>query len=91
MPWIICGALIIVILLLSRLTYKICFHVAKDHFEDPYEKVNRPQFQAVQHLMDKSTGIMERTECEFVTIKSYDGLSLHGRYYELYTGQKELD
>ena len=86
MPWIICGVVITVILLLSRLTYKICFHVAKDHFEDPYEKVNRPQFQAVQHLMDKSTGIMESTQCEFVTIQSHDGLSLRGRYYDICEG-----
>lgn len=83
MPWIILAAVAAVILLLSRYTYKICFHVAKDHFEDPYEKVNNPQFQAVQHLMDKSTGIMESTACEFVTIQSHDGLTLHGRYYDV--------
>ncbi|MBQ8768080.1 MAG: alpha/beta hydrolase [Oscillospiraceae bacterium] len=83
MPWIICGAVLIVILLLSRYTYKICFHVAKDHFEDPYEQVNRPQFQAVQHLMDRSTRIMEQTQCEDVYISSYDGLTLHGRFYDV--------
>lgn len=83
MIWIIIGILLIAILLVSRITYKICFHVAKDHFEDPYEKVNAPQFKAVQHLMDKSTGIMESTACEDVYIPSHDGLKLRGRFYRV--------
>jgi fermentation-respiration switch protein FrsA (DUF1100 family) len=77
------AAVLILILLLSRYTYKICFHVARDHFEDPYEQIDSPQFQAVQHLMDKSTRIMEQTECEDVYIKSHDGLKLHGRFYDV--------
>lgn len=82
MIWIIAAAVLVIILLVSRYTYKICFHVAKDHFEDPYEKVDNPQFRAVQHLMDKSTRIMEQTECEDVYIRSHDGLRLHGRFYD---------
>lgn len=83
MGWIIAAAVLAVILILSRYTYTICFHAAKDHFEDPYQKVDDPQFRAVQHLMDKSTGIMERTECEDVYIQSHDGLTLHGRFYDV--------
>lgn len=82
MIWIIAAAVLVIILLVSRYTYKICFHVAKDHFEDPYERVDNPQFRAVQHLMDKSTRIMEQTECEDVYIRSHDGLKLHGRFYD---------
>jgi len=74
---------LMLILIISRYTYKICFHVVKDHFEDPYEKVDNPQFRAVQHLMDKSTGIMEQTQCEDVYISSHDGLTLHGRFYDV--------
>ncbi len=81
MPWIIAAAVIAIVLFASYYTFKICFHVAKDHIEDPYQQVDDPQFQAVQHLMDKSTDIMERTECEDVYITSHDGLKLHGRYY----------
>ncbi|MBQ7817196.1 MAG: alpha/beta hydrolase [Oscillospiraceae bacterium] len=79
----IAAAIVVIVLLLSRYTYKICFHVAKNHFEDPYQKVDNPQFRAVQYLMDKSTGIMERTECEDVYIQSHDDLTLHGRFYDV--------
>lgn len=82
MFWFILAALLLVAILLAcRYTYRICFHVAKDHFEDPYGKVDDPQFQAVQHLMDGSTKIMESTQCEEVSIRSHDGLTLHGRFY----------
>lgn len=86
MIFIILGVVLIAILLVSHWTYKICFYVAKDHFEDPYEKVDNPQFQAVQHLLDNSTRIMERTECEDVYIQSHDGLTLHGRFYDVAEG-----
>lgn len=81
MTLLIVAAVLILVLVISRYTYKICFHVAKDHFEDPYMKMDDPQFQAVQHLMDRSTRIMEQTQCEDVYIQSKDGLKLHGRYY----------
>ena len=81
MTLFIIAAVLVLVLALSRYTYRICFHAAKDHFEDPYMKMDDPQFQAVQHLMDRSTRIMEQTECEEVNIQSHDGLKLHGRYY----------
>ena len=86
MHWIIAAAVVIAILLICRYTYNICFYVAKDHFEDPYEKVDNPQYRAVQHLLDRSTLIMEQTECEDVYIRSHDGLTLHGRYYDVAEG-----
>ena len=86
MPWIIAAAVVIAVLLISRYTYNICFYVKKDHFEDPYEKVDNPQYRAVQHLLDRSTLIMEQTECEDVYIQSHDGLTLHGRFYDVAEG-----
>jgi fermentation-respiration switch protein FrsA (DUF1100 family) len=86
MLWIIVAALLVFVLVVSLYTYKICFHMAKDHFEDPYEQVNDPQFRAVQHLMDKSTRILEQTQCEDVYIDAHDGLKLHGRFYAVETG-----
>ena len=83
MTWFIVAALLITVLIISRYTYKICFHAAKDHFEDPYVQIDDPQFKAVQHLMDKSTHIVEQTECEDVYIDSHDGLKLHGRFYDI--------
>ncbi len=83
MPWIIAAAVIVLILLISRFTYKICFLAAKKRIENPYEVIDDPQFRAVQHLMDKSTRIMESTQCEHVTTRSHDGLTLHGRYYDI--------
>ncbi len=83
MTFLIVAAVLIIILIICRYTYKICFHAAKDHFEDPYMKMDEPQFKAVQHLMDNSTRIMEQTECEDVYIDSHDGLTLHGRFYDV--------
>ncbi len=81
MTILIVAAVAVIVLILSGYTYKICFHAAKDHFEDPYMQMDDPQFKPVQHLMDKSTRIMEQTECENVYITSHDGLKLHGRFY----------
>lgn len=81
MFWIVITAVAVLALLFSRYTYRVCFRVAKDHFEDPYEPMRGKQFHAVQHLIDKSTKIMENTQCEFVTAQSHDGLELHGRFY----------
>ena len=78
---IIALSLLILIISACFYTYFICFHVPKKHFEDPYQKVNTPQFRQVQHLMDQSTRIMEQTGCEEVSIISYDGLKLCGWYY----------
>ena len=81
-------AAVILILILSGCiyTYIICFHVPRKHYEDPYQRVNTPQFRSVQHLMDQSTEILESTDCEDVTITSYDGLKLHGRFYAVQDG-----
>lgn len=86
MPWIIAAAVIIVVLIICRITFKICFHSAKNRNEDPYMVVDDPQFQSVKHLMDKSTRIMESTQCEDVYTKSHDGLTLHARYYDVAEG-----
>lgn len=81
-------AAIFLILILSGCvyTYIICFHVPRKHYEDPYQRVDTPQFRSVQHLLDQSTKILESTHCEEVTITSYDGLKLHGRYYAVQDG-----
>lgn len=87
MFWALLFAVILLtVVFVSLYTYRICFHVAKNHFEDPYEAVDQPQFVAVQKLMDRSTQIMESTQCEDVTISSHDGLTLHGRYYDIKQG-----
>lgn len=86
MVLIIVAAVVILTLLFSYYTYRICFRVAKYHIADPYARMHGPQFEAVQHLMDKSTDIMEKTQCEYVSITSCDGLSLHARYYHIADG-----
>ena len=86
MIWLLLFAVVCIVLFISLYTYRICFHVAKNHFEDPYEAVNQPQFIAVQKLMDHSTQIMESTQCEDISVRSQDGLSLHGRYYDIKQG-----
>lgn len=87
MLYLIIAALILILILSGCIyTYIICFHVPRKHYEDPYQRVNTPQFRSVQHLLDQSTKILESTHCEEVTITSYDGLKLHGRYYAVRDG-----
>ena len=87
MFYLIIAALILLLILSGCVyTYVICFHVPRKHYENPYQRVNTPQFRSVQHLMDQGTQILESTDCEDVTITSYDGLKLHGRYYAVQDG-----
>ena len=87
MLYLIIAAVILILILSGCVyTYILCFHVPRKHYEDPYQRVNTPQFRSVQHLMDQGTRILESTDCEDVTIMSYDGLKLHGRYYAVQDG-----
>ena len=78
------AAAVILILLFSLYTYKICFHAPKNHTEDPYHIPDSEQYKNVGERMNGITRIMESAECEFITITAWDGNTLSGRFYEYY-------
>ncbi len=87
MIWLSVGIfLILLILFFALYTYRICFHSSKKRDLDPYGPMNGRQFQEVAHLMHKSTRIMEQTACDTVSVTSFDGLRLSGRYYQIKPG-----
>ena len=78
--------LLISILSVSYYTYVICFHSSANRKEDPYEKMVGDQYEDVSDNIYSSTRIMDKADAEPVQITSYDGLTLHGRYYHTKDG-----
>ncbi len=83
---LIIGAVIICFMAAALFTYRICFHSPKKRNEDPFTPMDGEQYRAVEHLMFKSSHIMADTECEPVSIQSWDGTHLSGRYYAVTEG-----
>lgn len=79
---IIPAVLIVLILLLSLYTYKICFHSPKKRTEDPYHIPDGEQYQPYGQRMVAITKLMEQVPCQGVSITAEDGTTLWGRYYE---------
>lgn len=88
MSWffLILAAVILAILGISYYTYRVCFHSPANRREDPYSLMHGRQYEAVGEDIIRCTGIMDRTPCEWVTISSFDGLTLSGRYYHTRDG-----
>ena len=66
--------------------FKTCFYAANKTPQDPYGQLHGEQFLAVRDHIYASTRHMEAVPFEEVTIQSFDGLSLSGRYYHLRDG-----
>lgn len=77
----------VVLLLLLGVTclilycYNTCFFSSKNRKEDPYSLLDGEQYTALSEGIFFCTQKMEEAPCEFVSIRSYDGLTLSGRYY----------
>lgn len=78
--------LLILILLISYYIYRRAFYSARKHHTQPHDPIHGSQYQAVSEHLERITGIMERYPYEAVTIESFDGLTLKGRYYHLADG-----
>ena len=74
------------ILGISLYTYFECFHSPADRAEDPYARIKGEQYSDIFENMLSITRIMDRGKSEDVTIQSYDGLALKGRYYHTKDG-----
>ena len=63
-----------------------CFYASNKTTKDPYCPLHGEQFLDVQEHIYASTRRMEKVPFEPVQIKSFDGLTLFGRYYHLNDG-----
>lgn len=83
MIWIVFGFVVAVLVVfgISLYTYLECFHSPADRREDPYSQLDGEQYDEVSSRIFNSTKRMDEAECEWVTTRSHDGLTLYGRYY----------
>lgn len=63
-----------------------CFYASNKEQRDPYGLLHGSQYQEVKESIYECTRRMEDVAFEAVTISSYDGLKLYGRYYHLQDG-----
>lgn len=73
--------LIGLILLSSLACFYKCFYSENKKTADPYALLHGQQYEAVKDEIYRSTKIMDEAKFEHVTIRSYDGTPLSGRYY----------
>lgn len=74
-------ALTAVILLVGRWTYGFAFKSASDRSKDPYQLPPGKQYEYFKKDIHDSVARLEQVPCEWINIKSVDGLNLAGRYY----------
>lgn len=78
--------LLFLILAISFYTYFECFHSPTKRNDDPYERIKGEQYSDIYENLLAITRIMNKANSEDVTITSYDGLMLKGRYYHTKDG-----
>lgn len=79
-------AIIALILLVSYYTYRIAFYSPKSMRYAPDAPIKGEQYEAVSNNIQRISHIMEKYTFEEVTIRSFDGTLLYGRYYHLKDG-----
>lgn len=84
MLYFIIGTFIIGIILLPALyTYRIAFYSPKSKRNSIDDPMTGPQFEVFAEDINRISHIMERIPAEPVTITSFDGCMLYGRYYQI--------
>ncbi len=78
--------ILLAILLICRYCYKRCFYSENKTARDSYALFNGAQYEAVKDEIFACTKRMDEEEYESVSIKSFDGLTLAGRYYHVKEG-----
>ena len=63
--------------------FRNCFYSPKNRQEDPYERAKGAQYEDVADLITECVRVVDKTPCRWVSTKSYDGLTLWARYYQL--------
>ena len=77
---ILIAVISILILMASWYAYKISFFSPKRHRPTPDLPMEGDQYEAVAEHISRISGIMRKFPFEEVTIKSFDGCKLFGRY-----------
>lgn len=72
---------LLILLLGSFWAYSIAFHAPVSKRPSPDIHLVGAQYEAVSEHLNRISGIMRRYSYEDVSIRSHDGLTLHGRYY----------
>ncbi len=78
--------LLLAVLLISHYCYKRCFYSRKDNGKDAYAPLHGKQYEAVKDEIYACIKRMDEEDFEPVSIKSFDGLTLAGRYYHVKDG-----
>lgn len=78
---IIAVALIVLAILTCLYAFNVCFYSSNKTVQDPYGPVNGEQAEQLKEQIYENSRRMEEVEFEGVTIQSFDGLKLFGRYY----------
>ncbi len=81
MWYLIPAALILIFLIISYGCFRKSFYSANKTPTDPYKPMQGPQYQEVKENMHENTRFMDAHTYEAVTIASFDGTKLSGRYY----------
>lgn len=82
----ILSLLIVLILLISYYTYRTAFYSPRNKHSTPDEPMVGEQYEAVEDNIHRIAHIMEKYTFEPVTIRSFDGTLLYGRYYHMNDG-----
>ena len=80
---IITFLLIFLIAAISFYTYHVAFYAPPGNHPGIDEPMAGEQYEAVCDHIYRIGHIMEKYSCEEITIRSFDGCMLHGRYYHL--------
>ncbi len=72
-----------VIVVIAYYSYRECFFSSTKRNIDPYSRKMQQIYDATYEDIQTSTKVMDNTPGEDVFITSFDGLQLHGRYYQL--------
>lgn len=83
---IICCIVVVLILSISLYIYCVAFYSPKSNRNYLDAPLQGEQFELVSEHINRMIGIMQRIPCETVTITSFDGCKLSGRYYHVRDG-----
>ncbi len=83
---IIAASLAALLLLVSYICYKLTFGKQRRGCDDPHRKVTLAAYSNYKHITEPLINEISKTPCEYISISSYDGITLRGRYYHLTDG-----
>lgn len=87
MVWfIICAGIAALVLLISLYTYRVAFYSPKRGRATVDDPIRGEQYEQVAEHIRHISHIIAKIPCESVTISSYDGCKLYGRYYHVRDG-----